>query len=106
MDDNFYSQVYDLVRRIPEGCVASYGLIAFLAGRPRASRIVGCIMANVPEGSGLPCHRVVYKDGSLCRGAAFGGYDEGLQRLMLEDEGISFLPDGRVDMAKHLWDGV
>lgn len=105
MDETFYSKVCDLVRQIPSGCVATYGLIALLAGSPRASRIVGCVMANVPVGSGLPCHRVIYKDGSLCQGNAFGGWEEGLQRLMLEDEGVTFLPDGRVDVASHLWDG-
>ncbi len=105
MDETFYSKVCDLVRQIPPGCVATYGLIALLAGSPRASRIVGCVMANAPEGRGLPCHRVIYKDGSLCRGYAFGGWEEGLQRLMLEDEGVTFLPDGRVDVARHLWAG-
>ena len=54
--------VYAVVARIPAGQVATYGLVAFLAGRPRASRIVGCALARAPEG--LPCHRVLYRDGA------------------------------------------
>ena len=51
-----------------------------------------------PEPGVIPCHRVVFADGSLAKGFAFGG--EGVQRAMLEAEGVEFLPDGRVDMAK------
>ena len=72
---------------------------AFLAGHPRAARIVGALMHTAP--SDLPCHRVLYKDGSLCPGEVFGG--PARQREMLESEGISFLSDGRADMKQHLW---
>ena len=50
-----------------------------------------------PEPGVIPCHRVVFADGSLAKGFAFGG--EGVQRALLEAEGVAFLPDGRVDMA-------
>ena len=83
-----------MVARIPAGQVATYGLVAFLAGRPRASRIVGCALARAPEG--LPCHRVLYRDGGLSPADVFGG--TGIQRLLLEGEGVPFLPDGRVDL--------
>ncbi|MFA6688923.1 MAG: MGMT family protein [Sphaerochaetaceae bacterium] len=105
MDVSFRDRVYDLVGRIPSGSVATYGLVAFLAGNPRASRIVGSLMAHVPEGLGLPCHRVVYRDGSLCKGFSFGGADEGYQRWLLEQEGVVFSVDGKVDIARCLWDG-
>ena len=82
--------VYAVVARIPAGQVATYGLVAFLAGRPRA-----------PEG--LPCHRVLYRDGGLSPADVFGG--TGIQRLLLEGEGVPFLPDGRVDLSRCLWDG-
>ena len=51
---------------------------------------------------GVPCHRVVFADGSLTPGFAFGGPDE--QRRMLEAEGVGFLPDGKVDMASCAWE--
>lgn len=54
-----------------------------------------------PSPGGIPCHRVVFKDGGLCGGLAFGG--EGIQRALLEEEGVVFLPDGRVDMARCGW---
>lgn len=98
---DFYSRVYQVVARIPFGQVATYGLVAFLAGSPRASRIVGAAMACAPQG--LPCHRVLYRNGRLGPADAFGG--PGLQRFLLEQEGIPFLPDGRVDLSRCLWDG-
>ena len=91
MASEFTKRIYEVVRQIPRGCVASYGQVAFLAGNPPRS----------PEPGGIPCHRVVFKDGGLCGGLAFGG--EGIQRALLEEEGVVFLPDGRVDMARCGW---
>lgn len=68
-------------------------------GSPRASRIVGGALHRNPEPGKTPCHRVVFRDGSLAPGFAFGG--PGAQRALLEAEGVTFLPDGRVDMARH-----
>lgn len=101
MPSSFNQRVYDLVRRIPQGRVCTYGHIALLLGSPRASRIVGAAMYRAPHG--LPCHRVLYKDGSLCCDQAFGGKE--IQRQMLESEGVTFLPNGRVDLKQHLWLG-
>lgn len=98
MPTDFSRQVYALVSRIPPGRVATYGLLALLCGRPRASRIVGGLMAGAPEG--LPCHRVIYKDGTLSPADIFG---PGVQRMLLEGEGIPFLSDGRVDVSRCLW---
>lgn len=53
--------------------------------------------------TGIPCHRVVFKDGRLAPGFAFGGLDE--QRARLEAEGVAFTDDGRVDMGVCQWDG-
>lgn len=102
MASSFYQAVYQVTAQIPAGRVATYGQIAFLAGRPRASRIVGGAMARAPEG--LPCHRVIYGDGRLSPPDAFGG--PGIQRMLLEAEGIPFLPDGRVDLSRCRWDGA
>ena len=102
MSGRVFPAFYDVVRRIPAGKVATYGQIAFLAGRPRASRIVGGAMARAPEG--LPCHRVIYGDGRLSPPDVFGG--SGIQRMLLEAEGVPFLPDGRVDLSRCRWDGA
>ena len=101
MEDTFPKRVYQLVARIPRGKVATYGQLALLAGSPRASRIVGAALAKAP--AGLPCHRVLYRDGTLCCDEAFGGKE--IQRQLLEAEGVPFLPDGRVDLKRCLWPG-
>ena len=88
----FFEAIYRLVRQIPPGKVVSYGQIALYLGRPRASRIVGCAMHAAP--GDVPCHRVVNREGRT-------GTD--LQRLFLEEEGVKFLPDGRVDMERFAW---
>lgn len=84
----FYAAVYRLTARIPPGQAATYGQLAFLAGHPRASRIVGQAMARAPEG--LPCHRVVYRDGRLSPPDIFGG--PGIQRFLLKQEASHFWP--------------
>lgn len=110
---SFNQRVYDVVRRIPEGMVATYGQVAALAGAPRSARFVGFALHSNPEPGVIPCHRVVFRDGSLAPGFAFGGPGE--QRALLEAEGVAFLPpadddgsnagaDGwRVDLARCQW---
>ncbi|QDR81163.1 MGMT family protein [Sporomusa termitida] len=98
---SFNAKVYELVRLIPEGKVASYGQIAFMAGSWRASRAVGYALHRNPYQGKVPCHRVVFKDGRLAAGFIFGGQD--VQRLLLEGEGVEFTADGRVDMTKCCW---
>lgn len=99
---DFFTAVYAVVARIPAGQVATYGLVAFLAGPapgPAASWA-----APWPRAPGGPaCHRVLYRDGGLSPADVFGG--TGIQRLLLEGEGVPFLPDGRVDLSRCLWDG-
>ena len=101
----FSEQVFAVVRRIPRGAVASYGQVARLVGKPRAARYVGyALHANPAPGddaADIPCHRVVFKDGALCKGYAFGGPD--VQRRMLEKEGVSFSDDDHVDMEACGW---
>ena len=96
--DTFFEQVYAIVRRIPEGRVGSYGQIARMIGRPRAARMVGWAMRSCPDD--IPWQRVIKSDGSI----AGGGFSE-LRRALLREEGVPFLPDGRVDMAACQWDG-
>ena len=96
MEKGFFEQVYDIVRQIPEGKLISYGEIARLLGAPGAARQVGWAMRACPED--LPWQRVVKADGSI----AGGGFAE-LRRAKLVEEGVSFLPDGRADMARCRW---
>ena len=102
MDEGFFERAYDVVRQIPRGRVATYGQIAATMGEPRKARYVGFAMHASPGvAGGVPCHRVVFADGSLAPGFAFGG--PGAQRAMLEDEGVAFTPSGRVDMRRCRW---
>lgn len=91
---NTFEKIYDVVKKIPEGKVASYGKVALLAGNPHWSRVVGYALHNNPSQAEIPCHRVVFSDGSLSKGFAFGG--ENVQRALLEGEGIAFDAEGRV----------
>lgn len=96
-----FEKIYQVVRQIPEGKVATYGLVALLAGNPRWARVVGYALHQNPAFGEIPCHRVVNREGRTAPGFAFGGGD--VQRQMLENEGVSFLPDGRVDLDACLW---
>lgn len=101
MSESLNKKFYDVIAKIPEGRVASYGQIALLAGRPRAARAVGAALRRVPAHLDLPCHRVVFSDGSLCKGLIFGG--PGVQEQLLKKEGVTFLPNGKVNMRCCLW---
>ena len=96
---NTFEKIYEVVRSIPKGKVATYGQVAFLAGNPRWARVVGYALHNNPEPGEIPCHRVVNRDGRVAPGFAFGG--PGIQRAMLEAEGVSFIDEERVDLEKH-----
>jgi len=97
----YFSKVYQLVSSIPCGKVGTYGQIAALLGDPRGARMVGWALHSNPYPGIVPCHRVVNGEGELSAGFAFGGAER--QRFMLEEEGVHFLPDGRVDVERHLW---
>lgn len=98
---SFYTRVYEIVAMIPYGKVATYGQIAELLGRPASARHVGFALSRSPVGHTLPCHRVVRRDGSLAPHYVFGGRQT--QRTRLEDEGVVFRPDGRVNMTRCQW---
>ncbi len=97
-----FDEFYQVVCAIPKGKVANYGQVASLAGHPRAARFVGYALHANPKPGVIPCHRVVFKDGSLASGFAFGGPE--VQRDLLEHEGVTFLTDGRVNMQACQWD--
>ena len=96
---NTFEKIYEVVKSIPEGKVATYGQVALLAGNPRWARVVGYALHVNPEPGIIPCHRVVNREGKVAPGFAFGG--EGVQRQLLESEGIVFEPDGRIDLEKY-----
>lgn len=94
--ENFYPEVYDIVKQIPKGKVMTYGQIARLLGRPQNSRLVGQALMHVSESSGLPCHRVVNSEGRLVPGWT-------KQHDFLASEGVTFKSNGCTDLKKHLW---
>ena len=78
----FTRRIYEVVKQIPKGCVASYGQVAQLAGNPRGARGVGFALHRNPEPGVIPCHRVVGSHGSLT------GYGGGMEnkKFLLELE--------------------
>lgn len=100
-DDSFPQRVYQIIAAIPYGAVASYGDIAALAGSPRAARQVGGVLKRLPEGSRLPWHRVVNREGRI----SLTGPDFQRQRQALLAEGIILSAEGIVDMARYRWQG-
>ena len=95
--EGFFERVYEVVEQIPEGMVASYGQVALLAGRPRSARYVGYALHGNPRPGEIPCHRVVFADGRICEGVAFGGPDA--QRELLMGEGVTFTDPMHVDLG-------
>ena len=91
---NFFQKVYEIVKSVPKGSVISYGGVASLTGNPRMSRRVGQALHVNPDPKNIPCHRVVFKDGSLAHSYAFGG--ESWQKKLLEEEGVEFDEEGKV----------
>ena len=101
---DLYRRIYQVVRRIPRGRVATYGQLAELAGIPGGARVAGAAMRGCPSELGLPWHRVV---GKRSRGMAkvsildpVGG---GIQRSMLEDEGVLFTAAGSIRLDDFGW---
>ena len=101
---DFYERVYEVVARIPTGRVTTYGRIARALGAPRASRGVGWALRAVAQGGpgGLPCHRVVNREGRLTGRLHFETPTVMEERL--RSEGVPFRPDGAVDLPGCLWD--
>ena len=101
--NDFYENVYKVVQRIPKGKVTTYGVVAFLAGSPRASRVVGSALHHNPSPVVIPCHRVVNRFGKLANEFAFGGQD--IQKALLENDGVEVDENFCVDLNKYLWTG-
>ena len=99
---SLWPQIYAVVARIPVGRVATYGQVAALAGLPRNARLVGYAMHGLPDGSTLPWHRVINAQGKVSP-RSLRGPSEGLQRHLLEEEGVVFDLGGRVDLKRYRW---
>lgn len=97
--DSFFELVYNRVKQIPKGKVATYGQIARLCGYPRNARVVGYALHSNPDPENIPCHRVIFADGRLTDGFAFGG-KEG-HKLCLERDGVVVRDDYTVDLSVY-----
>ena len=96
--DSATKRIYEAVKRIPKGCVATYGQVAAMAGNERMSRAVGNALHKNPTPGIVPCHRVVDAKGRLAGGFAFGGMEA--QAALLAAEGVEVV-DGKVDLGKY-----
>ncbi len=98
----FYQQIYQLVRRIPAGKVATYGQIAELLGKPRHARQIGYALYRVAPDSDIPWQRVVNAQGMISHTPQRQGSDD-LQRILLEQEGITFNSQDKLDLRRYRW---
>lgn len=96
-----FDKIYDVVRQIPFGQVATYGQVAALAGNRRWARVVGYALHANPDSDNIPCYRVVNRDGRVSEAFAFGGKNKQIE--LLEAEGVKFI-DGYVDMKNYQWE--
>ena len=99
-----FEKIYEQVKRIPEGRVATYGQIAALAGNPRWSRVVGYALHSNPDPDNIPCYRVVDRMGRLSSAFVFGGINR--QAELLRADGVEVNDDNTVELDKFLWDGL
>lgn len=97
MDEELIYEILSVVEEIPEGCVATYGQIAGLIGRPKNSRLVGRVLSRAEYYGDYPCHRVVNHAGRLAPGWI-------QQRQLLIQEGVTFRKNGMVDLKECQWD--
>jgi len=99
--DEMFARIYEAIRQVPPGRVATYGQIAATAGLPRHARFVGRALRTLPEPSDVPWHRIVNASGHVSDRPS--GSDQ-LQRPLLEAEGIEFGPTGRISLDDFRWD--
>jgi methylated-DNA-protein-cysteine methyltransferase-like protein len=99
-DESFFRRVYEVVARVPAGRVVTYGEIARILGRPSGSRAVGWAMRHCPED--VPWYRVVNAQGRL---SVTARYPDGklMQQALLEEEGVVFSGEGRLDVERYAW---
>ncbi len=97
-----YELIYSTVRNIPFGKVASYGQIADISGLYGKARLVGYALFRVDLKDDIPWHRVVNSQGEISYSFQRQGGDY-LQKVLLEEEGIEFKNNGKIDLGKYRW---
>ena len=95
-----YRLIWDTVKHIPKGRVATYGEIAEQSGFPRHARLVGYALHHLPEKSTVPWHRVINSKGEISLRTA--GENHSIQRTLLEREGVAF-KNNKVDLQQYGW---
>ena len=101
---NFFERVYQVVRLVPPGRVVTYGQVATMLGAPHAARTVGWALHALPMDTDVPWQRVINACGRIstsCR-----EHDAGVQRQLLEAEGVVFDERGYVDLKRFQWEGL
>ena len=93
-------RIWDTIRDIPHGSVASYGQIADIAGIPRGARQVGAALRSLPDSHDVPWHRVIRASGRIAFPTDSPQFKEQQERLMIEDVVVIA---GQVDMQKYRW---
>lgn len=97
-----WAGIYEVVKRIPPGRVATYGQVAALAGLPGHARQVGYALFALEEGSEVPWQRVINARGEVSPRSEPGW--DGYQRHLLEEEGVRFDVRGRIDLEIYRWE--
>lgn len=97
VSDSPSKRIYEAVKKIPQGRVATYGQVAEMAGDKNMARAVGNALHKNPEPGTIPCHRVVNSKGELAGAFAFGG--AGVQADLLKREGV-VVKEGKVDLKQ------
>ncbi|MEM8995648.1 MAG: MGMT family protein [Acidobacteriota bacterium] len=100
MTSDSYRRIYEVVLHIPEGRVATYGQVAELAGLPGHARQVGYALHALRDDD-VPWQRVINAKGEVSPRSEPGR--EGLQRAILESEGVAFKANGRIDLERYRW---
>jgi len=95
---NYFEQVYNILKTVPNGKVTTYGDIARALGNPHKSQIVGYALHVNPDPEHIPCYKVLNRFGALSDSFAFGGKE--VQKLMLNNDGIEVV-DYKVDLEKY-----
>jgi methylated-DNA-protein-cysteine methyltransferase-like protein len=100
MSNTLYQRIYEVVRQIPQGRVATYGQVAIVVGTPVTAQQVGEAMAalrNSSPGPSVPWQRVINAQGKVSTGRH--------QQTLLEQEGVVFNTKGHTDLRRFGWQG-
>jgi methylated-DNA-protein-cysteine methyltransferase related protein len=97
-----YDAIYQVVRQIPRGKVATYGQVAVLANMSGQARLVGYALYRVTDNLDVPWHRVINAKGEISQ-SPFRHGDDDLQRVLLEREGVQFSSEGKISLSLYRW---